>query len=165
MAVRTHWTVTHDCGHEVEHDMSARKADRRAGYARWLAARNCTDCWKAGHGTDTQSTKEWLAARRAQERQAADEWARRFAMPPLEGPDKTLDWGERCRHQLMTAAHTDLVLDGSWEEPAWTDLEAKARTVTRAGWWIDQRAAAGSDLLELLDAASEQDHGTENPYL
>lgn len=34
----------------------------------------------------------------------------------------------------------------------------------RAGWWIDQRDAEGSDLPELLDAATSEDTGTENPF-
>ncbi len=54
-------------------------------------------------------------------------------MPPLEGPERALDWGERSRHQLMTAAHTALVIEGSWDEADWAELEEKARTVTRAG--------------------------------
>ena len=85
-------------------------------------------------------------------------------MPPLEGPEKALDWGERSRHQLMTTAHTALVADGSWDEADWTELEEKARTVTRAGWWIDQRDADGPDLAELLYASSESDRATENPF-
>jgi hypothetical protein len=85
-------------------------------------------------------------------------------MPQLEGPEKALDWGERSRHQLMTAAHTALVIEGEWDEADWAELEEKARSVTRAGWWIDQRDAEGTDLLELLDAASEADRGTENPF-
>jgi hypothetical protein len=36
-----------------------------------------------------------------------------------------------------------------------------ARTVTRTGWWIEQRDADGADLLELLNAATETDRGTE----
>jgi hypothetical protein len=36
-------------------------------------------------------------------------------------------------------------------------MEDKARTVTRAGWWIDQRASEPSDLAELLDAATDTD--------
>jgi hypothetical protein len=39
-----------------------------------------------------------------------------------------------------------------------------ARTVTRTGWWIEQRDADGADLLELLNAATETDRGTENPF-
>ncbi|MGW0710487.1 hypothetical protein ACWD4G_31790 [Streptomyces sp. NPDC002643] len=152
------------CGHEVVHDLSDRPADRRAGFARWLARRQCSDCWKAARDADTESKEQWLAAKRAAEQQAAAEWAEKFDMPPLEGPEKALEWGERSRHQLMTAAHTALVLEGTWEEADWAELEEKARTVTRAGWWIDQRDAEGSELVELLDAANDSDRATENPH-
>ncbi|KOG67357.1 MULTISPECIES: hypothetical protein [Streptomyces] len=164
MAVRTQFPVEHQCGHSVVHDLSDRPADRRAGFARWLTGKDCTDCWKAARDADTGSKEAWLAAKRAEEQQAAAEWAEKFDMPPLEGPERVLDWGERSRHQLMTAAHTALVVEGAWDEPDWAELEEKARVVTRAGWWIDQRDAEGSDLLELLDAATEQDRGTENPF-
>jgi hypothetical protein len=164
MAVRLKWPVEHACGHEVVHDLSDRPADRRAAFARWLQERDCTDCWKAARDTDSESKEQWIAAKRAAEQQAATEWAARFDMPPLEGPERALDWGERSRHQLMTAAHTALVIEGTWDEADWAQLEEKARTVTRAGWWIDQRDAIGADLLELLDSAGEQDRGTENPF-
>ncbi|MGW2046203.1 hypothetical protein ACWCPF_13610 [Streptomyces sp. NPDC001858] len=164
MRVRTTWNVEHACGHEFVHDLSDRAADRRAGFARWLAGRDCTDCWKVSRSADTESKERWLAARRAEEQQAAAEWAERFDMPVLEGPERALDWGGRCRHQLMTAAHAALVVEGAWDEAGWAELEERARTVTRAGWWIDQRDAEGSDLVELLDAAGESDRGTENPY-
>lgn len=82
-------------------------------------------------------------------------------MPPLEGPERTLDWAERSRHQLMSAARAALVVEGTWD---WAELEEKARTITRAGQWIDRREADGADLLELQDAASESDRGTENPF-
>ena len=165
MVVRTRWTIEHaPCGHEVVHDLSGRPADRRAGFARWLAGRECSDCWKAAREADTESKEQWLAAKRAEEQQAAAEWAEKFDMPPLEGPERALEWGERSRHQLMSAAHTALVVEGTWGEADWAVLEEKARTITRAGWWIDQRDAEGSDLVELLDAASESDRGTENPY-
>ncbi|MFE1407830.1 hypothetical protein ACFW5D_30235 [Streptomyces sp. NPDC058770] len=164
MAVRTQWTVEHLCSHQAVHDLSNRPADRRAGFARWLASRDCTDCWKEARSADTESKEEWLAAKRAEEQQAAAEWAKKFDMPPLEGPEKALDWGERSRHQLMASAHTALVIEGSWNEADWAELEEKARSITRAGWWIDQRDAEGADLLELLDAAGEDDRGTENPF-
>ncbi|WP_338676809.1 hypothetical protein V1460_30445 [Streptomyces sp. SCSIO 30461] len=164
MAVHTRWTVEHQCGHDVVHDLSERPADRRASFARWLAGRDCTDCWKAARDADTQSSKEWLAAKRAAEQQAATEWTTKFGMPPLEGFEKALGWGERSRHQLMTAAYTALVTEGTWEEADWAALEDKARSITRAGWWIDQRDAEATDLLELLDSATETDRGTENPF-
>ncbi|MCN9240683.1 hypothetical protein NGF19_07715 [Streptomyces sp. RY43-2] len=36
------WTIDHACGHTNEADLSDRPADRRAGYARWLADRDCS---------------------------------------------------------------------------------------------------------------------------
>ncbi|MFJ8954935.1 hypothetical protein ACIRO1_33035 [Streptomyces sp. NPDC102381] len=156
--------MEHACSHQVVHDLSNRPADKRARFARWLAAKDCTECWKAARDTDTESKEEWLAAKRAAEQKAALAWARQFGMPQLEGPKKSLDWGERSRHQLMTAAHTALVIEGSWDSADWAELEERARTITRAGWWIDQRDAESTDVLELLDAATEADHGTENSF-
>ncbi|MEU6353062.1 hypothetical protein ABZ896_27665 [Streptomyces sp. NPDC047072] len=164
MAIRTHWTVIHVCGHEVSHDLSGRPADRRASFARWLQERDCTACWKAAREQDGAGKEEWLAAKRAEEQQAAAEWAAQFDMPPLEGPERALAWAERSRHQLVTAAYGALVTDGSWDEADWTVLEDKIRTITRAGWWIDQRDTEGTDLPELLDAATSDDIGTENPF-
>ncbi|MFE4664532.1 hypothetical protein ACFRI7_11800 [Streptomyces sp. NPDC056716] len=162
--VRTRWDVVHSCGHEWTHDLSGRPADRRAAFARWLAGRDCTDCWRTARTGDTASREEWLADRRAAEHAAAAEWAARFDMPALEGPKKALGWGERCRHQLVTTAHTALVIEGALDEADWSVLEEKARTITRAGWWIDQRGSDGTDLPELLDAATGSDRATENPY-
>lgn len=164
MPVRTQWTVEHPCSHQVIHDLSSRPADKRAGFARWLAGRDCTACWKAARDGDTESKEQWLAGKRAEEQQAAAAWAQKFDMPPLEGPDRALAWGERSRHQLMASAHTVLVVEGSWDDADWAELEDKARSIARAGWWIDQRDADGSDLLELLDAAGADDRGTENPF-
>lgn len=123
-----------------------------------------TDCWKTSREKDGAGKEEWLAAKRAAEQEAALAWATQFEMPQLEGPERALDWGERSRHQLMTAAHTALVVEGGWDDGDWAELEEKARAVTLAGWWIDQRDAEGTDLLELLDAATAADRGTENPF-
>ncbi|MFE9801515.1 hypothetical protein ACFYP6_22060 [Streptomyces goshikiensis] len=164
MAVRTEWQITHNCGHEIMHDLSDRPADKRAGFARWLGGRDCTNCWKAARDSDTVAKEEWLAAKRAEEQQAALAWAEQFEMPPLEGPERALAWGERSRFQLVTTAYTTLVTEGTWDEANWSTLEEKIRTVTRAGWWIDQRDADGTDLPELLDAATADDRGTENPF-
>ncbi len=55
MAVKKLWTIDHACGHTNEADLSDRPADRRAGYARWLAGRDCTDCWRASRAEDTEA--------------------------------------------------------------------------------------------------------------
>ncbi|WP_432112683.1 hypothetical protein [Streptomyces sp. S1] len=170
MAIPVSFDIVHSCGHAFTHDLSDRSADQRARYARWLGTRPCTDCWRAERKKDSVSTAEWLAAKRAEEQTAATEWAARFEMPPLEGPEKILGWGERTRHQLVTRAYTELVVEGKdpkeepWDDARWRRLEETIRQVTRAGWWVDQREAAGVDLPELLDAATDADRPTENPY-
>ncbi|MFG2500770.1 hypothetical protein ACGFSB_21450 [Streptomyces sp. NPDC048441] len=60
---------------------SNRSADKRAGFARWLAAKDCTGCWKAARDADTESKEEWLATKRAAEQKAAVAWAKQFDMP------------------------------------------------------------------------------------
>ncbi|WP_329287699.1 hypothetical protein [Streptomyces sp. NBC_00691] len=54
--------------------------------------------------------------------------------------------------------------DDTWDEADWAVLEDKIRSISRAGWWIDQRDTDGTDLPELLDAATSADIGTENPH-
>lgn len=164
MAVKKIWTINHACGDSTQADLSDRPADRRAGYARWLAERDCTDCWRAAQGEDTESKAEWLAKKRAAEQAEAEEWSTRYRMPPLEGTDRAIAWGTRCRHQLMAAAYTALVLEGTTSEAEWAAIEDTARPLTRAGWWLDQRDADPADLPELLAAATRGDRPTENPH-
>ncbi|MFF4260803.1 hypothetical protein DEJ51_30800 [Streptomyces venezuelae] len=164
MAIPTSFEIVHSCGHSNTLDLSSRSADQRAGYARWLATRQCTDCWRADHQADAASTAEWLAAKRADEQAAAADWATQFDMPPLEGPEKILGWAEHTRHQLVTRAYTALVTEGTWDEAEWAQLEEQVRLLTRAGWWVDQREAEGTDLPELLEAADDGDQPTENPF-
>jgi hypothetical protein len=164
MAVKTKWTVEHTCGHTASVDLSDRPADRRAGYVRWLAGRDCTDCWKASRDNDAQEKAAWLENKRAEKQAEAGAWAEQHRMPPLDGTDRTVAWGSRCRHQLMSAAYAALVLEGDTTEPEWEAVEGAARTVTRGGWWIDQREAESGDLPELLQAVGDADRSTENPY-
>ncbi|MGW6909258.1 hypothetical protein [Streptomyces sp. NPDC054940] len=165
MAVKKIWAINHACGHKTEEvDLSDRPADRRAGYARWLAERDCTDCWRATRGEDTESKAEWLAKRRAAEQAEAEEWSTRYRMPPLEGTDRAIAWGTLCRHQLVAGAYTALVVEGTTSEAEWAAIEDAVRPLTRAGWWLDQRDAEPADLPELLAAATEGDRPTENPH-
>lgn len=85
-------------------------------------------------------------------------------MPPLEGTERAVAWGVRCRHQILAAAYTALVLEGKTSEAEWEEIEEAARTITRAGWFIDQRSSEPGDLTELLQAATVADRPTENPH-
>lgn len=84
------------------------------------------------------------------------------ASPGGDRPSRRL--GVRCRHQIMAAAYTALVLEGETDETEWEAIEEAARFITRAGWWIDQRSSGPGDLAELLQAATEADPPTENPH-
>ncbi|MFI7337131.1 hypothetical protein ACIBUY_04225 [Streptomyces sp. NPDC050085] len=164
MAVKKFWSVEHACGHTVEFDLSDRPADRRAGFARWLSTRECTDCWRASRDEDAEAKAEWLARQRAAEQDVAEEWAQQYRMPPLEGTDRAVAWASRCRHRLVSAAYTALVAEGGMSETEWESVEDAVRPITRAGWWLDQREADPADLPELLAAAHGDDRPTENPH-
>lgn len=118
MPVKKIWPIDHACGHSTEIDLSARPADQRAGYARWLAARDYTDCWRAARGKDSVPKAEWLATKPAEEAAEAEAWAEQYQMPPLEGSERAVDWAARCRHQLVIAAYTALVTEGEVDEHA-----------------------------------------------
>ncbi|MEU9397087.1 hypothetical protein AB0D86_44755 [Streptomyces sp. NPDC048324] len=52
MAVKTIWHIDFLCGHSGARDLSDRAADRRAGFAEWLAKQECTDCWRSAKEGD-----------------------------------------------------------------------------------------------------------------
>ncbi|WP_418953251.1 hypothetical protein [Streptomyces viridochromogenes] len=101
---------------------------------------------------------------RAEERVESEAWSQQWRMPPLEGTERAAPWGARCRHQILAAAYTALVVEGDTSETEWEEIEESARTSTRAGWWIDQRSSEPDDLPELLQAATDADRPNENPY-
>lgn len=164
MPVKKVWSIEHACGHTTDVDLSDRPADRRAGYARWLTARDCAECWRASREEDSGSTAEWLANKRAEEAAETASWTEQYRMPPLDGSERAVGWAARCRHQLVTASYTALVAEGGMDEAEWQAIEEAVRPLTRAGWWIDNRDADPADLPELLEAADEADQPSENPH-
>ncbi len=164
MPVKTTWNVEHACGHRAEHDLSAKRASERAGYARWLGTKDCTECWRASR--DAQAGRERagvLAGRRAQEQSVTEAWEARADMPVLDGSDKAVEWGRRQRYQLLAAAYETLGLP---DEEFAVRIETPARHVTSASWWIDQRNAEPTDVEELVNDAASHDvaRANENPY-
>ncbi|MFF1651399.1 hypothetical protein [Streptomyces sp. NPDC058240] len=138
--------------------------DRRAGFTEWLAKQECTDCWRTAKDGNEQDKADWLKAKRAEEQAESETWSTRYRMPPLEGTERAVAWGVRCRHQILAAACTTLVLEGETSDTEWEEIGEAARTITHAGRWIDQRASEPEDLTELLQAATEADRPTENPH-
>jgi hypothetical protein len=75
MAVETTWDVGHSCGHPQAHDLSAKRVKQRAGYARWLATKDCSDCWHAERERQTNHQRDrWIAARQAEECAEVEAW-------------------------------------------------------------------------------------------
>lgn len=164
MAVKPNWDVSHACGHCEDHDLSAKRPSQRAGYARWLGTKECSGCWRANHDSQVaQESDEWLAERRSKEVEEMEQWEARAGMPTLEGSDKALGWARRVRHQLLAAAYQSLDIS---EEDFASRIEAPARLVTSASWWIDQRGAEAADVEELVSDAASSDvaRTSENPY-
>jgi hypothetical protein len=98
MAVKTVWPITFACGHEEDRDLSAKRADQRAGHAKWLSERDCTDCWRGKQTAagERVTDAEWLAQKRAEETAAIDEWEAKAGMGELTGSDKAIGWVGGC---------------------------------------------------------------------
>jgi hypothetical protein len=91
MAIKTTRPIEHICGHREDHDLSLKRPSERAGYARWLATTDCTDCWRAGRDHDNGTDNEtWLAERRAEETAAIRAWETRAGMSDLGGSDRSV---------------------------------------------------------------------------
>jgi len=164
MAVKTTWEVNHSCGHEQVHDLSGKRVSERAGYAKWLGTKDCSDCFFSKRDATAGKDREtWLAERRAAELVEIETWETRSDMGPLDGSEKAVEWGRKVRFQLMAGAFESMGLS---EDDFAIHVEAPARQVTRASWWIDQRDSDPEDLAELVaDAATTGEAGiNENPY-
>ena len=168
VAVKTKWPVRHRCGHQVDWDLSRKLPAKRAGFAHWLAQRDCTRCWWAKRRMpDRKDRAIWRAQRAAQATAAIGEWETSAQMPPLQGSDKAVAWATRVRHHLVTAAYqSHRVDDDIARADRAAQLERSARRVTCAAWWIDQResdpAALAALLANMLTAAPESNrHGSD----
>ena len=163
-AAKTTWEAHHACGHRARrtaasHDLPARRPSEHAGYARWLATRDCANCWKAGlDATAACERAPWLAGRRAEELAETEVWETRAAVPAFDG-DKAVEWGQRVRHQLLAAAHDTL---GLAEDDFAVRVENPARRIDSASWWIDQRDTEPVDLEELVTDAASNDPASSN---
>jgi hypothetical protein len=164
MAIKTTWDVEHTCGHLQAHDLSTIRISDRAGYARWLATKDCSDCWHAERERQTNRQRDqWIAARRAEEGAEVEAWEALAGMAVLDGSDRSMDWGRRVRRALLVAAYDTLGLDDA-EFAA--RIEAPARLIKPASWWIDQRDSEPADLEELLNdaACNYAAAATQSPY-
>lgn len=158
MAVQTHYDITFTCGHTEHRDLSDRPAGKRASFAKWLARNGeCVDCWKKKHEDD----------RRVQQLEVAAGNAKKLELPELKGSEAQLAWAPIFRNDLIIDAHSDLT-EGEDASMTEDEFDARiltpARSITRAGWWMDNSSAASEDLEELVSTALDEGDTNENPY-
>jgi hypothetical protein len=132
--VTERWPIIHRCGHRVEWDLSKKHPGDRYGFARWLAGRDCTRCWWANR---RDPYKQAEAARiRLRQALQIQTWERQSRMPHLVGRPKAVAWARKIRHRLLTTASQMSTPDALVHSD---NVEADARRITTAQWWIDHR--------------------------
>ena len=164
MAVKTVWPIHHQCGHDQDHDLSEKRASERAGFARWLADRDCAECWRTSReAKETRASQTRFTERSGHRAHRISLWERRSRMPHLEGSGKAIEWARRVRFDLLTAAYACV----DTEDGFVVSVEEPAKSITSASWWIDQRDADPESLSELvLDAVGDcvTNTGSGSPY-
>ena len=144
MSTPTLFTVTHSCGHEWTHDLSARPAQERVGFARWLTSTFCPDCSSPTCERDDERKQE-------ADLKAAASWAEATGMPDLEGPRDRIGDAMTARYRLLRAAYRHHVQRGGMRADQFAAvIEAPARSVICASWWIDRRDTDPADTEELM---------------
>jgi hypothetical protein len=147
----------HRCGHRVEWDLSRKHPDNRAGYARWLALRDCTSCWWAQRRNHQAPT-----IRRTSRRPSAtrlDAWEHTARMPRLSGGAKAVAWARQIRRHLLTEALPPSAQPNKSTDEAVVALVGHAQAITTAAWWIDHRRLEPGHLAFALDKAVTQPGG------
>ena len=95
MSTPTVFTVTHSCGHDWSHDLSARPPEQRAGLARWLRLTSCPECNRPAHDPDEQQRRD------EEVDETTGAWAETAGMPALEGPSHRIREATTVRYRLM----------------------------------------------------------------
>ena len=150
MAVKVVWAVWHSCGHEEEHDLSAKQAFRPARSARWLAGRDCSDCqWARRNMRATEERARNQAKFQPDEMVEITEWARQTSKSVLLGSKAAADWAHRVR-LLLHGTRRSVGACTSAAEPAQA-AKAPAWMMSRARGWVRQRKA----LTEVRDLVAD----------
>lgn len=148
------WPVQHRCGHRVEWDLGRKHPSGRAGFARWLAERDCTRCWWANRRDPYRQAR--AARTRLRQVLHVQAWERQLHMPALTGRPKAVAWARKVRHRLLTRASQP---DTAIALLRCDDLHVAARRITAARWWIDHRHLDAANLAAALKSPQRQPGG------
>jgi hypothetical protein len=131
-------SITHSCGHEVEHTLFGPYEGRRRRIEE-LTGTPCPACEQAKR---TEAT----AAANAEAAKAASE----AGLPVLQGSEKQVAWAETIRMKAIAEAEAAIARTATTPErqEQVAPLLAKLKAQDQARWWIDSRSKSGIELLK-----------------
>lgn len=161
MAIATKYKIKFTCGHIETKDLTSAPAGKRAGKATWMGKNfTCSKCFKAAGQAE-------LAKDNAQVLAEAEVFENENDLPELTGSEKQLRWATQVRYENL-AAGIEHLGEGS---PESAEVLVAARTITRAGWWIDYKDMDPDEVYEVVTTGAveaaekaKNDVITENPY-
>lgn len=159
MAIAKVWSIDHQCGHSVERDLSDRKPDKRAGFAKWLASTECFECYKKSNRAEFEKKR---AEELKRELADAEVYETRSGLEPLSGSEKQVAWARRIRVQVLASLYEQV--EGGQKDESWFEAAvlAPARLIVTARWWIDNKDFEIEDWPELLASGVESADANEN---
>jgi hypothetical protein len=151
------WTIDFACGHTEKRDLTSKRVDQRAGYARWLAKYDCMECYKKKKNASTFHAKQ-----RAQELEAAERVEQRSGFEPLDGSEKQQAWARHLRADITEGLY-DLYVSSGEHDEAWfeTTVLEPSRRIARAKWWIENREYDLPAYVELIAAGAQGEDANE----
>lgn len=154
------WDIDFACGHSQEIDLSQKRIDQRAGYAKWLEQRDCFDCFKS---KGTKKVSKEREKERAEELENVAVQEKRDGLLPLSGSDKQQVWARSLRRDVLAGLY-DLYVTSEEHDEEWFEAEilTPARMIATSRWWIDNREFELPAFPELLAAGAQSDDASEN---
>ncbi|MDN6301443.1 MAG: hypothetical protein L0J57_00120 [Brachybacterium sp.] len=159
MAIQKVWSIDHQCGHSADRDLSDRAADKRAGFAKWLASTDCFECYKKKNRSDFKKKRQ---EEQAHELENAEVYETRSGLEALSGSEKQIAWARHIRVQVLAALYEQV--EGEEKDEEWFEATVlvPARLIATARWWIDNKDFEVEDWPELLKVGAESTDANEN---
>ena len=160
MSIPKVWNIDYACGHSGEMDLSQKRIDQRAGYAKWLEKRDCFECYK---GKGTKKVSKERQKERAEELEKVAVQEKRDGLLPLSGSEKQQEWARTLRGEVLAGLY-DLYVTSEEHDEEWFESEVltPARMIATSRWWIDNREFGLPAFPELLAAGAQSDDASEN---
>ena len=160
MSIPKVWNIDYSCGHSGEMDLSQKRIDQRAGYAKWLEKRDCFECYKS---KGTKKVSKERQKERAEELEKIAVQEKRDGLLPLSGSEKQQEWARTLRGMCWRACMTSTSpARSTTRSGSRSEVLTPARMIATSRWWIDNREFGLPAFPELLAAGAQSDDASEN---